>query len=240
MFIYNYRIFDRYIKPVVSMAVLGDDDPDWLPQQFGYAAMDCEMSFRFPIAKLAGFTAQEAALETNPNPFALLTLAYLQNRATKNDMNARYEVKCRLVRLLHEHKWERALIREFFLVIDWMMELPPELALQLSHFITALEEEQQMEYVSSIERIKLEQKLHEGINLGVQKGLEQGLEQGLQTGLQEGEATMLSRLLTRRFGDLPQWAQERVKNAAKAQIEVWFDRAIDVATLDEVFQDMPH
>jgi hypothetical protein len=139
-------------------------------------------------------------------------------------MNARYEVKCRLVRLLHEHKWERTLIREFFLVIDWMMELPPELALQLSHFITALEEEQQMEYVSSIERIKLEQKLHEGIDLGVE----------------QGEATMLSRLLTRRFGDLPQWAQEQVKNAAKAQIEAWFDRAIDAGALDDVFQDMPH
>ncbi len=236
MIVYNYRIFDRYIKPVISMAVLGDDDPAWLPRQFGYAAMDCEMSFRFPIAKLTGFAAQEAALETNSNPFALLTLAYLQNRATKNDMNARYEVKCRLVRLLLEHKWERTLIREFFLVIDWMMELPPELALQLSNFITALEEEQKMEYVSSIERIKLEQKLHEGINLGV----EQGLQTGLQTGLQAGEATMLCRLLTRRFGDLPQWAQERVKNAAKAQIEAWFDRAIDADALDHVFQDMPH
>jgi Domain of unknown function (DUF4351) len=108
------------------------------------------------------------------------------------------------------------------------MELPPEFALQLSNFMTALEEEQKMEYVSSIERIKLEQKLHEGINLGV------------QTGLQEGEAIMLSRLLTRRFGDLPQWAQEQVKNAAKAQIEAWFDRAIDAGALDDVFQDMPH
>ena len=81
-----------------------------------------------------------------------------------------------------------------------------------------------MEYVSSIERIKLEQKLHEGIDLGVE----------------QGEATMLSRLLTRRFGDLPQWAQEQVKNAAKAQIEAWFDRAIDADALDHVFQDMPH
>ncbi len=163
-----------------------------------------------------------------PQPICTAHLAYLQNRATKNDMNARYEVKCRLVRLLHGHKWERTLIREFFLVIDWMMELPPELALQLSHYITALEKEREMEYVSSIERIKLEQKLHEGINLGVEQGL------------QAGEADMLCRLLMRRFGDLPQWAQERVKSAAKTQIEAWFDHAIDANTLDEVFQDMPH
>jgi Domain of unknown function (DUF4351) len=224
MFVYNYRIFDRYTRPVVSMAVLGDNDPDWLPQQFGYAAMDCEMAFRFPIAKLAQFIGQEAALESHANPFALLTLAYLQNRATSKDMQARYEVKCKLIRLLLERKWDGALIREFFLVIDWMMELPPELALQLSQFVTDLEEEQKMEYVSSIERIKLEQKRQEG----------------RQEGTQEGESVMLCRLLTRRFGELPQWAQERIKNASRPEIESWFDRGFDAGTLMDVFEGLGH
>ena len=135
-------------------------------------------------------------------------------------MFARYEVKCKLIRLLLERKWDGALIREFFLVIDWMMELPPELALQLSQFVTALEEEQKMEYVSSIERIKLEQKRQEWT--------------------QEGESTMLCRLLTRRFGELPQWAQERIKNASKPEIELWFDRGMDAGTLIDVFQDLAH
>jgi hypothetical protein len=212
--------------------VLGDDDPDWMPQRFGYAAMGCKMAFEFPIAKLSNFAMQEAVLEANPNPFALLTLAYLQSRATRTDMNARYEVKCRLVRLLHARKWEGKLIREFFLVIDWMMELPPDLALQLSYFITVLEEEQKMEYVSSIERIKLEQQRHEGFDLGKQEGE--------QKGKQEGESAMLCRLLSRRFGDLPDWVQEQVKNASKEQIEAWFDRGVDALTLDDVFQDLAH
>jgi hypothetical protein len=118
--------------------------------------------------------------------------------------------------MLHKRNWEAALIREFFLVIDWMMELPPELALELSNFIAVLEEEQKMEYVSSIERIRLEQKLH------------------------EGESAMLCRLMSKRFGGLPQWAQERVKNASTTQVEAWFDRAVDAATLDDVFKDLPH
>jgi hypothetical protein len=224
MFVYNYRIFDRYVRPVVSMAVLGDDAPDWLPQQFGYAAMGCEMAFRFPIAKLSDFAMQDAALEAHPNPFALLTLAYLQNRATRKDMKARFEVKCKLVRMLHKRKWEATLIREFFMVIDWMMVLPPEFALQLSYFITALREEQKMEYVSSVERIWMEQKLH----------------QGIQQGESATSCRLLCRLLSKRFGDLPQWAQERVKSAPTAQVEAWFDRAVDAATLDEVFQDLAH
>lgn len=77
-----------------------------------------------------------------------------------------------------------------------------------------------MDYVSSIERIKLEQVR--------------------QACLQEGESSMLSRLLARRFGDLPQSIQTRVKNASKAQIELWFDRAIAALSLDEVFQDTAH
>jgi hypothetical protein len=97
-----------------------------------------------------------------------------------------------------------------------MMELPPELALQLSQFVTTLEEEQKMEYVSSIERIKLEQNI-----ILV-------------------EQTMLCRLLTRRFGELPQWVNEKVKIASKPEVEFWFDRGVDAETLVDVFQDLAH
>jgi hypothetical protein len=224
MFVYNYRIFDRYDQPVVSIAVLGDEDHKWLPTQFGYSAMGCGMSFHFPVVKLAHYAAEEADLESNPNPFALLTLAYLKNRATRTNMPVRYEVKCKLVRLLHAHHWDEALIRQFFLVIDWMMALPPELEAQLSNFIAELEEEQKMEYVSSIERVRLEQKLHEGIDLGKQ----------------ESSSELLGRLLTLRFGSLSKLALERVKNASRDEITVWFDRAVNATTLDDVFQDLAH
>jgi len=31
MYVYNYRLFDRYDRPVVSLAVLGDASPAWRP-----------------------------------------------------------------------------------------------------------------------------------------------------------------------------------------------------------------
>jgi hypothetical protein len=136
------------------------------------------------------------------------------------------------VRLLHERKWEPKLIREFFLVIDWMMELPPVLSSRLNHFVTALEEERKMEYVSSIERIRLQEKLDEAIQLG--------LSQGEKVGVQVGESTMLYRLLKRCFGELSQELHERIKNASQAQIEIWFDRGMDATTLDAVFQEAAH
>jgi Domain of unknown function (DUF4351) len=232
MFVYHYRIFDLYGKPAVSMALLGDDSPNWLPQQYGYAMMGCKLSFEFPVVKLLNYGEMAASLETDPNPFALLTLAYLKNRATATDMNRRYEVKCQLVRLLYARKWDATMIRQLFLVIDWMMALPPELTLKLSTFIGELEEEQRMEYVSSIERLKLEQKFHEGVNAGEQIGEQRG-EQG-------GKTELLTRLLTRRFGNLPAALQALVKQATIAQIDAWFDRSMDAQTLDEVFQGLAH
>ena len=36
IFTYNYRIFDRYGRPVASLVVLADNHPDWRPDRFGY------------------------------------------------------------------------------------------------------------------------------------------------------------------------------------------------------------
>ncbi len=73
-----------------------------------------------------------------------------------------------------------------------------------------------MEYVTSIERVRLAQVR------------------------QEASGDMLSRLLARRFGPLPVLVQERIKNASIAELEAWSDRLLDARALDEVFQDLPH
>ena len=77
-----------------------------------------------------------------------------------------------------------------------------------------------MEYVTSIERVRLAQ-LRETVK-------------------QESNADMLSRLLSRRFGALPVLVQERIKSASLAELGAWSDRFLDARTLDEVFQDLPH
>ena len=38
MFVYNYRIFDRYEKPVASLAVLADEHKQWKPSSYGFAS----------------------------------------------------------------------------------------------------------------------------------------------------------------------------------------------------------
>ncbi len=45
MFVYNYRIFDRYNRSVASLAVLGDENTNWRPSSFGYELFGCKVDF---------------------------------------------------------------------------------------------------------------------------------------------------------------------------------------------------
>ena len=71
---------------------------------------------------------------------------------------------------------------------------------------------------------------------GLQQGLERGLEQGLTAGRAQGEASLLERLLTRRFGPLPDEARSRLTSATPEQLQAWSDRILDAESLSEVFE----
>ncbi|MBF0133126.1 MAG: DUF4351 domain-containing protein [Magnetococcales bacterium] len=58
-----------------------------------------------------------------------------------------------------------------------------------------------------------------------------------QKGRKEGEATMLTRLLQRRFGAVPEWVGEKMTKADLPTLEKWGLRFVDAQSLDEVFAD---
>jgi hypothetical protein len=47
----------------------------------------------------------------------------------------------------------------------------------------------------------------------------------------------LTRLLTRRFGPLPEWVAPRVQQASATQLDTWLDRVLDAPTLEAIFAD---
>ncbi|HIJ82783.1 MAG: DUF4351 protein [Magnetococcales bacterium] len=62
---------------------------------------------------------------------------------------------------------------------------------------------------------------------------------GEQRGRQEGEAKILTRQLQRRFGNLPEWANEKIAKAEPSLLEEWSLRILDAQSLDDVFSDKP-
>jgi predicted transposase YdaD len=85
--------------------------------------------------------------------------------------------------------------------------------------LAQLEAERKMPYVTSVERM----------------GIEKGLQQGRLEGRLEGEAAVLKRLLTRRFGPLPEWVEPRLTQADQMELERWIDRVLDAPSLTGVF-----
>ena len=59
--------------------------------------------------------------------------------------------------------------------------------------------------------------------------------EGLAEGREQGERRVLQRQLTRRFGELPGWAAERLETASAEELEDWADKILVAGTLGEVF-----
>ncbi len=163
MYVYHYRIFDRYNKPVASLAVLADDDPHWRPSEFRQEMFGCESVLRFPTAKLVDLAAREAELEASDNPFSKVVLAHLKTFETRGDPGRRHAWKLRLVRGLYERGLSAKDVRELFRLIDWLMVLPPPLEEAFDQEIEDAQKEKHMPYVTSIERVGIRKALRKGI-----------------------------------------------------------------------------
>jgi hypothetical protein len=65
--------------------------------------------------------------------------------------------------------------------------------------------------------------------------VQEGFDEGIEKGIEKGQRAILLRLLGRRFGAVPEPIAARVAAATLPELERWFDRVLDAASLDEVF-----
>ncbi|WGV29130.1 cytosolic protein [Halotia branconii] len=167
MFVYNYRIFDRYNRSVASLAVLGDENTSWRPSHFGYELFGCKVDFQFPIIKLIDYKQRQSELEANRNPFATVVMAHLAAVQTRSDRSQRKQQKLALVRRLYEQGLGREDIINLFGFIDWVMTLPAQLEAEFWQEYRDFEASKSMQYVTSVERNGIRQGLLKGIALGL-------------------------------------------------------------------------
>jgi hypothetical protein len=71
---------------------------------------------------------------------------------------------------------------------------------------------------------------------GRQEGHREGRQEGRREGIPQGEALILRRQLTRRFGPLPDWAEQALQAAPPERLEALADRILDADSLDSVFR----
>ncbi len=171
MYIYNYRLFDRHKKRVISLAVLADEEENWRPRSYSYQLGGCRVSLEFPTVKLLDYEAQWEILEETENPFGLVVMAHLKTKATSQDPESRLQWKLRLVRSLFARGYSREQIIGLFRFIDWIMLLPKELANSFKVELRNDREANRMRYVTSIERLAKEEAVIETLQESVIENL---------------------------------------------------------------------
>ncbi|WP_416137193.1 hypothetical protein ACM26W_11830 [Halomonas sp. HK25] len=71
----------------------------------------------------------------------------------------------------------------------------------------------------------------------MQEGMQKGMQQGMQQGRHEGVEGTLRKQIELKFGDLPAWADERLKQASDEQLDAWVARILTADSLDALFAE---
>ena len=218
MYIYNYRIFDRYQQKVVSLALLADEDTTWRPQSYGYTLWGYKLSMEFPVVKLLDYAGQWAVLEKSNNPFAIVVMAHLKAQETRRYPKNRLRWKIELIKGLYARGWKHADIWELFRFLDWIMVLPEPLELQFEKAVAELEETEKMRYVTHIER----------------RAKAEGIKEGIEQGLQAVRETILE-VISLRFGEAasPELPTQLTQVTNLEQLKALHRQAVVASTLEE-------
>ncbi|MGH7174152.1 MAG: hypothetical protein ACRELG_28115 [Gemmataceae bacterium] len=209
MFSYHYRIFDLYNRQVVSLAVLGDAERNWLPDSFAYDAWGCELRFRFPIVKLLTFADAETMLATSRDPIAAMVQAHLATLAEPDNAMSLFARKRRIIRGLYERGIPKQLVLELFRLINWMITLPEALEPLFIQEHLQWEEEKKMPYIAEFERRARQEGEAKGKAEGLREGLLEAIELGLK--LRFGAEGLLCLPAMQQLGDID--ALRRIKQA---------------------------
>ncbi len=212
MFVYYYRLYDLYPERVLSLAILADHEPGWKPDCYKHELLGTvDLSFGYKTVKLWDYYDRWAELEQNPSPIAVVVMAHLKTKATRGDVQERLRWKVELVRQLYGRGYDREDVLELFRLIDWLLALPKDMERSFRQTIDQLEQEPNMKYVTSIERLSREE--------------------GLEAGRQE---VVLSQI-EERFGPVDDSLRKTIERASGEQVLQWAKKLLSASSLDEVF-----
>jgi hypothetical protein len=215
---YNLRIFDRFdADEVVSVAVLGDEDPAWRPSSFDYGRWGSRMRLEYLTVKLIDWEdpGRWRQLQDSSNPFAIVVMAHLKTLRTGRSSQERLDSKVSLVRALVAGGHPQDDVHALLGVVDWFMALEDGLQDRFEEEVAVIEEETKGPLLTSWER----------------RGLQQGLEQGLVN-----MRGLVARILENRFGAAPEGVIARLREIT--ELSALNDLAVEAAGVASLEQFM--
>ncbi|MBV8802316.1 MAG: hypothetical protein JO131_05010 [Gammaproteobacteria bacterium] len=166
MFTYGYRIYDKYMQPIVSCAILTDDKKDWRPCSYKVGLVGSYLSSEYLVIKLLDYQNNLKELNLSRNPFASIILVQLEALKSKLKPNEdRKQLKFALTRRLYEKGFGKTEIVNLYKFIDWVIGLPKPFELEYLNEVYKFEETKKMPYISKAEQFGKEKGIKEGMEI---------------------------------------------------------------------------
>jgi len=175
MFIYFYRGYDKMVEkniPMISVAILADDNPNYRPDEYYFSLFGFEMRMKIPVVKILDYKLKKELrdkLESTTNPMSMIVKAQLKSHEIKKaDNDTKFEVTKELIRQCYQHGYSKEDTRQVMNFFDWVIRLPEPYKNRLKEVIRKIEEEFKMEYIP----IWLRDERKEGEKIGEKIGIE--------------------------------------------------------------------
>jgi predicted transposase/invertase (TIGR01784 family) len=168
LFHYYCRLYDKYKLPILTLAILTDEDIKWRPKCYNFSIWNHNIIiFNFFTQKIIDFKDRVQDIFFYKNPLGIVIASQLAAQETRGNPLLRFEKKFSITRQLYQKGLKKDAIITLYKMIDWSIKLPKELELRYKAKIHKLEEENKVSYISSIERISKEEGLQQGREEGI-------------------------------------------------------------------------
>ena len=222
MWVYHYRIYDKFMVHPVQLAVLADRHPKWKPGQYTLKQITGNLKLTsFATFKCLNLVDPEAIFTRTGNVFALIVAASNAAHQTRGNGPARTQRLLGLGRLMKKRSLKLEEIFTALRVLEWLLMLPADLQLPYrKEQAIILQEGTEMK----IEDLKLILEI-------VAK------REGKQEGRLEGQLEMaresILEVLEARFGEVPYLLAERIQHLQSVEaLKQWHRHAAVVESME--------
>ena len=226
LFIYHYRIFDKYGVSPLTLAILGDTRRKWRPTSYHYQSLGCGITFRFCICKTIDFRGKLDDPRYRHQQGLFIIAAHLGTQQHRRNPQQLSAYRLELFVKLNNEGYSPSEIRQLIRLIDWLMPLPDDLKIQFRNQLQQRLPDKTMPHITLFEELALKE--------GLEKGLQKGLVDGRQEGLLQNAREAILDVLDTRFGEVPDSVREQVNAlCSEPTLKELLRRAARASSLDE-------
>ena len=207
MFIYFYRLTDRFSVPVSAMALLTDTDKSWRPGRYQASCMDTQVVYVYPVFKLADYTEDD--FTGSENPWALVIKTALIGLRSNWDDESLLKMKVHLYREFREKGYPANKTRMFLQFLKYHLSFEEkEFFLKFDHEILTVENKKDSP-MGIIELVK------EHL---IEEARQEGIEKGIEKGMTKGELVKTRKVTLRIIEKCPDWTDEKVADLVEMPV----------------------